>query len=187
MIGALRGFQSELASVTSSLSHLGIRNKRGDRGEPATEALRETRKSADAEAILAASVVKWSRGVTLQRKGRLAKNERGLGWAVAARRVRKRHKRAWLKWAAGAVLLAFLLLGIAITVAIRRAEPILRAAIVEGLEEHFHAHVELDSFRVSLIERRMGRGQGTAHLAAGKAGWSELKWRGSDQAAHPAG
>ena len=146
--------------MTSSLSHLGIRNKRGDCGEPATEELRETRKSADAEAILAASVVKWSRGVTLQCKGRLSKNERGLGWAVAARRVRKRHKRAWLKWAAGAVLLAFLVLGIAITVAIRRAEPILRAAIVEGLEEHFHAHVELDSFRVSLKNGVWAEGKG---------------------------
>jgi hypothetical protein len=74
--------------------------------------------------------------------------------------VRKRHKRAWLKWAAGAVLLAFFVLGIAITVAIRRAEPILRAAIVEGLEEHFHAHVELDSFRVSLKNGIWAEGKG---------------------------
>ena len=79
---------------------------------------------------------------------------------MAAGRARKRHKHAWLKWAAGAVLLAFLVLGIAITVAIRRAEPILRAAIVEKLEEHFHARVELDNFRVSLRSGIWAEGKG---------------------------
>ncbi|MGO9325327.1 MAG: AsmA-like C-terminal region-containing protein [Terracidiphilus sp.] len=74
--------------------------------------------------------------------------------------MRKRRKRGWLKWAAGAFLLAFIVLGVAITVAIRRAEPILRAAIVETLEEHFHAHVELDSFRVSLRNGVWAEGKG---------------------------
>ena len=85
---------------------------------------------------------------------------------MAVRRVGKRRKHAWLKWAAGAVLLAFLVLGVVIRVAIRRAEPILRAAIVAKLEEHFNACVELESFHV----RDMGRGQGPAHLAADKRG-----------------
>lgn len=79
---------------------------------------------------------------------------------MAARRARKRGKRRWLKWAAGAVLLAFLLLGLAITIAIHRAEPMLRAAIVEKLEEHFHARVELDSFHVSLINGLWAEGKG---------------------------
>ncbi len=79
---------------------------------------------------------------------------------MAARRARKRRKRGWLKWAAAAVLLAFLLLGVAITVALHRAEPMLRAAIVEKLEEHFHARVELDSFHVSLMNGLWAEGKG---------------------------
>jgi hypothetical protein len=79
---------------------------------------------------------------------------------VAAKRVRKRHKRGWLKWAAAAVLLAFLLLGVAISIALHRAEPMLRAAIVGKLEEHFHARVELDSFHVSLIDGLWAEGKG---------------------------
>ena len=79
---------------------------------------------------------------------------------MAAERVRKQRKHAWLKWAAGAVLLAFLVLGIAITMAIRRVEPMLRAAIVEKLEEHFRARVELDSFRVSLSNGIWAEGKG---------------------------
>ena len=79
---------------------------------------------------------------------------------MVARRARRRHKRGWLKWAAAAVLLVFLLLGVAITIAIHRAEPMLRAAIIEKLEEHFHARVELDSFHVSLINGLWAEGKG---------------------------
>ncbi len=86
----------------------------------------------------------------------------GQRWAVAKGQGQagKRHKHGWLKWVAGAVLLALVVLGIVITVAIRRAEPMLRAAIVEKLEEHFHAHVELDSFRVSLRNGVWAEGKG---------------------------
>jgi AsmA-like C-terminal region len=79
---------------------------------------------------------------------------------MATKRSGKRHKHTWLKWAAGAVLLAFLLLGVAISIAIHRAEPMLRAAIVEKLEEHFHARVELDSFHVSLLDGLRAEGKG---------------------------
>jgi hypothetical protein len=79
---------------------------------------------------------------------------------VAAKRARKRHKRGWLTWAAAAVLLAFLLLGVAISIALHRVEPMLRAAIVEKLEEHFHARVELDSFHISLIDGFWAEGKG---------------------------
>jgi hypothetical protein len=79
---------------------------------------------------------------------------------MAAKRAGKRRKRGWLKWAAGAVLLVFILLGVAISIAIHRAEPMLRAAIVEKLEEHFHARVELDSFHVSLVDGLRAEGQG---------------------------
>ncbi len=79
---------------------------------------------------------------------------------MAANRARKKGKRKWLKWAAAAVLLAFLLLGVAISIALHRAEPMLRAAIVDKLEEHFHARVELDSFHVSLINGLWAEGKG---------------------------
>ena len=79
---------------------------------------------------------------------------------MAGRRASKRHKRGWLKWAAAGVLLAFLLLGVAISIAIHRAEPMLRTAIVEKLEEHFHARVELDGFHVSLIDGLWAEGKG---------------------------
>src|ERR1700685_2866015 len=79
---------------------------------------------------------------------------------MAAKQAGRRRKRAWLKWAAAAVLLAFLFLGVAIAVLAHRAEPMLRAAIVEKLEEHFHARVELDSFHVSLVGGLRAEGKG---------------------------
>ena len=66
----------------------------------------------------------------------------------------------WLKWLAGGLLLALIALGVAISVALHRAEPMLRAAIVEKLEERFHARVELDSFHISLVEGLTAEGKG---------------------------
>ncbi len=58
------------------------------------------------------------------------------------------------------LLLAFVALGVAISIALHHAEPILRAAIVDRLEEHFHARVELDSFHVSLVNGLWAEGKG---------------------------
>ncbi len=41
-----------------------------------------------------------------------------------------------------------------------RAEPLLRARIVEGLEDHFHARVELDSFHMTLRGGLWAEGKG---------------------------
>jgi hypothetical protein len=79
---------------------------------------------------------------------------------VARKRAKGRGKRRWLKWAAAAIFLAFLLLGVAISISIHRAEPMLRDAIVEKLAEHFHARVELDSFHVSLVDGLWAEGKG---------------------------
>ena len=87
-------------------------------------------------------------------------NGRRQGLVVAAKRGRNRRKRRWLKWAAAAVLLAFIALGVAISLALHRAEPMLRAEIVEKLSEHFHARVELDSFHVSLMNGLRAEGKG---------------------------
>ena len=60
----------------------------------------------------------------------------------------------------GVLLLALIALGVAISVALHQAEPILRAAIVKRLQEHFHARVELDSFHVSLVNGLWAEGKG---------------------------
>ena len=70
----------------------------------------------------------------------------------------RRHRA--LKWAVGLMLLALIALGVAISVVLHHAEPILRAAIVEQLEQHFHARVELDSFHVSLVNGLWAEGKG---------------------------
>lgn len=48
--------------------------------------------------------------------------------------------------AASALVVLFAVLA----VVVHQAEPFLRARIVEGLSDHFRAHVELDSFHISL-------------------------------------
>ncbi len=70
----------------------------------------------------------------------------------------RRHR--WLKWVAGGLLVVLVALGAAISIAVRRAEPFLRAQIVEKLSEHFHARVELDYFHVSLVDGLRAEGKG---------------------------
>jgi hypothetical protein len=65
-----------------------------------------------------------------------------------------------LKWVLGVVFVALIVLGVVVSIAIRHAEPMLRAAIVERLENHFHARVELDSFHVSLVNGLRAEGKG---------------------------
>lgn len=63
-------------------------------------------------------------------------------------------------WTAGAMAAALLALTAAVTVVMRHAEPLLRALIVEKLEEQFHARVELDSFHVSVAQGLRAEGKG---------------------------
>jgi len=70
----------------------------------------------------------------------------------------RRH--AVLKWTAiGVVLLIAILAGVA-SFAVHRAEPFLRARIVEALESRFHARVELDGFHMSLVHGIQAQGRG---------------------------
>ena len=87
---------------------------------------------------------------------------------------RRRHRR--LMWAGGALLLLLVAAAIAVTMALHRAEPYLRARIVAALEQHFHARVELDTFHVSVMNGLWVEGKGlriwpssTATLAASGA------------------
>jgi hypothetical protein len=66
----------------------------------------------------------------------------------------------WLKWFVGAVLVFLVVFGIALTIAVRHAQPFLRALIVDRLEQRFHARVELDSFGVSLTHGLRAQGKG---------------------------
>lgn len=60
----------------------------------------------------------------------------------------RRHR--WLLWLAGAAVVAVAAAGVALGVAARRFEPYLRARIVAGMEDRFHAHVEMDDFHVQV-------------------------------------
>jgi hypothetical protein len=60
----------------------------------------------------------------------------------------RRHR--WLLWLAGAALVFLIAVSVALAVVARRAEPYLRARIIEGLQQHFHTKVELDSFHVQV-------------------------------------
>jgi hypothetical protein len=65
-----------------------------------------------------------------------------------------------LKWSAISLLTLFVALVTVAAIAVHRAEPMLRAHIVNGLERHFHARVELDSFQVSLFGGLRAEGKG---------------------------
>lgn len=65
-----------------------------------------------------------------------------------------------LKWTLFGLLTVLVVLAVAVSVVLHRAEPMLRAHIVAALEEHFHARVELDSFHVSLASGLWAEGKG---------------------------
>jgi hypothetical protein len=65
-----------------------------------------------------------------------------------------------LKWTALSLGVLFVLLVAAVALVVHRAEPMLRGYIVAGLERHFHARVELDSFHVSLTGGLRAEGKG---------------------------
>jgi len=69
-------------------------------------------------------------------------------------------RRRWVKWLAGVLLLALALAALLVNLGLQRAEPFLRARIVEALENRFHARVELDGFRLSLIHGLSAEGRG---------------------------
>jgi hypothetical protein len=70
----------------------------------------------------------------------------------------KRH--SWLQWACGSVLLLLIAAAIAVSIVLHRAEPFVRAHIVDALQNRFHARVELDSFHMSLLHGLRAEGKG---------------------------
>ena len=80
------------------------------------------------------------------------------GLAEVRRSFWRRHR--WAKWVAGGLLLTLAGAAVVVDVALHRAEPFLRARIVDGLADRFHARVELDSFHVSLANGLWAEGKG---------------------------
>lgn len=63
-------------------------------------------------------------------------------------------------WVAGSLLVLLAALAVAASIVLHRAEPFLRARIIQALQDRFHARVELDSFHVSLINGLRAQGRG---------------------------
>ncbi len=70
----------------------------------------------------------------------------------------RRHRR--LKWVLGIFAVALAVFAAALLLLARHAEPLMRARIVQALEDHFHAHVELDSFHIALRDGLRAEGKG---------------------------
>jgi len=66
---------------------------------------------------------------------------------LRAGRKKSRWKR-WLLWTSITILLVLAGLGVATWILLQRAEPLLRAAIIDQLQQQFHAKVELDALHV---------------------------------------
>ncbi len=66
-------------------------------------------------------------------------------------------KHRWLMGTLGVVLTVLVAVTVTLAVLARKAEPYLRARIVQALQDRFHSRVELDSFHVSLGNGLHGR------------------------------
>jgi len=85
-----------------------------------------------------------------------------------------------LLWLGGSALVVLAGLAVVAEMALRRVEPFLRARIVEGLHDHFHARVELDGFSVSLVH-------GLSATGTGLRIWPPAQVGGIDVPAPPGG
>jgi len=66
----------------------------------------------------------------------------------------------WLLWIGAIVLVLLVAAGIAISILLRRAEPMLRASLIDTLQKRFHARVELDDLHVSVLNGLQAEGSG---------------------------
>lgn len=61
-----------------------------------------------------------------------------------------RRRLRWPLWVGGSLLAFLMVVGIIVDILAHRAEPFVRAQVVDALSQRFHARVELDSFHLSL-------------------------------------
>jgi AsmA-like C-terminal region len=66
----------------------------------------------------------------------------------------------WLLWIGAVALVVLLAVGVTIAILLHRAEPMLRASIIDTLQKRFHSRVELDSFHVSIVDGFQAEGSG---------------------------
>lgn len=66
----------------------------------------------------------------------------------------------WLKWVLGVSAAGLAVTIGSIVVIAHHSEPLLRAQIIQALEDHFHAHVELGSFHLALRNGLWAEGRG---------------------------
>jgi hypothetical protein len=86
--------------------------------------------------------------------------EAGREAVLAETRASFWRRNRWIKWVGGVLLVVVALLAGVVSVLLHRAEPFLRARIMEALQDHFHARVELDSFHMSLADGLWAEGKG---------------------------
>jgi hypothetical protein len=70
----------------------------------------------------------------------------------APRRKRQGRGSRWLLWIGAVLLVILVVIGGIVAYLFRRAEPMLRAALIENLEKRFHARVELDDMHLSIVD-----------------------------------
>ena len=79
---------------------------------------------------------------------------------MTASESRKRDWHRLVIWVGGALLVMLAVLAAVVVVLAHRAEPLMRARILYGLENRFHARVELDSFHLTLRDGLWAEGKG---------------------------
>jgi hypothetical protein len=81
------------------------------------------------------------------------RNEENFGTAKPPKRKRKLSRLSkWLLWMSAVVLVLAVAVGGAILHLLNRAEPMLRASLIDTLQKRFQAHVELDNMHVSAVD-----------------------------------
>ncbi len=70
----------------------------------------------------------------------------------APHKTKPGRRKRWLLWIGIVLVLILLVVGGIVAVLLHRAEPILRAALVDNLESRFHARVELDEMHLSIVD-----------------------------------
>ena len=87
--------------------------------------------------------------------------ETGDNSVIPAKPARRRSRlRRWLMWIGIVVGVLAVAVGTAIAILLHRAEPMMRASLIDTLQKRFHAKVELDDLRVSILDGFWVEGRG---------------------------
>jgi len=86
-----------------------------------------------------------------------AKPEAGIPTGPKSRMSRRKR---WLLWIGAVVALLVAVVGGTVAVLLHRAEPLLRASVIDALQKKFQSRVELDDLRVSILDGFWVEGRG---------------------------